>query len=508
MATTPKKLTTPRGAENTPDLGSQKKDAPWSKSKVDRFTGHGSYLAQALTPSKANVDTPSKQLSSSLMKGERYGTPAERRARAAPTQTPTSGFASATDRFSGKTPGSVYGATAASVPGVGEYNPSTAQKVKGATKLQAAYRRRQSRGIFAAAEKLARQVPSPGKYDAASTIGGGPQAPSAHTLSSVPRFGGQTSIYNKAGAAPDAGDYAGPVVAPPAVGGVSFAHGAQRPHQGSIYPTEATPGVGEYEVPAAVAAVAREGGTSSFAPGKERFEGGGSIYPTERTPGVGEYDAPQAGEAKGAGFAHGAARFEGAGLHGSIYPTAATPGVGAYEVDGPAAAAAPPTASAAFQSGAERFAGPGSLYAPSAAPGVGLFAPDEAKAAHDAKGSVAQATFASATDRFDGKTPGSVYGATAACVPGAGEYTPATDERIKGVIKLQAVARRRMSRGIFAAREKVAAGVPSPGKYETGGQWSAGAVDFGRGPERFAQGSIYKKAILVESAAPLPGLSG
>ena len=65
-----------------------------------------------------------------------------------------------------------------------------------------------------------------------------------------------------------------------------------------------------------------------------------------------------------------------------------------------------------------------------------------------------------------------------------------------------------MSRGIFAAREKVAAGVPSPGKYEPGGQWSAGAVDFGRGPERFAQGSIYKKAILVESAAPPPGLSG
>ena len=48
-------------------------------------------------------------------------------------------------------------------------------------------------------------------------------------------------------------------------------------------------------------------------------------------------------------------------------------------------------------------------------------------------------------------------------------------------------------------------GVPSPGKYELGGQWSAGAVDFGLGPERFAQGSIYKKAILVESAAPPPG---
>ena len=177
MASTPSK-TGPRGNENTPepsslkkDLGSQKKDQ-WSRSSARRFSGHGSfYNAQAgVAPSSAAASTtPSKQQSSSL--SQRYATPAERMAGSTPTRALSSTFASSTNRFAGKTPGSLYGAAAASVPGAGEYNPVTAAKIKGVVKLQAVIRRRQSRGIFATQENLARQVPSPGKYEATALIG-------------------------------------------------------------------------------------------------------------------------------------------------------------------------------------------------------------------------------------------------------------------------------------------------------------------------------------------------
>ena len=96
--------------------------------------------------------TPSKQQSSSL--SQRYATPAERIAGSTPTRALSSTFASSTSRFSGKA--SLYGAAAASVPGAGEYNPEKHDKIKGLVKLQACVRRRQSRGIFAAQEKLAR----------------------------------------------------------------------------------------------------------------------------------------------------------------------------------------------------------------------------------------------------------------------------------------------------------------------------------------------------------------
>ena len=263
-----------RGNENTPEPagsvkktpGSQKKDL-WSRSSASRFSGHGSiYNATAGLAPLSNT-TPSKQQSSSL--SQRYATPAERMAGSTPTRALSSTFASSTNRFSGKT--SLYGAAAASVPGAGDYNPvPTTAHIKGVVKLQAVIRRRQSRGIFAAQEKLARQMPSPGRYEAATltTAGGG-------GLSRTPRFTGQTSIYS-ARPTPDAGSYAPPIVMPAAGGGGSFAHGAQRfQGEGSIYPTAQTPGVGQYSAPVLDIPQSAAGG-GSFAHGVQRFEGGGA----------------------------------------------------------------------------------------------------------------------------------------------------------------------------------------------------------------------------------------
>ena len=239
MPSTPLKAMAIRGNENTPepagslkkDPGSQKKD-PWSRSSARRFSGHGGiYNATAGLAAPSSNTTPSKQQSSSL--SQRYATPAERMAGSTPTRALSSTFASSTDRFAGKA--SLYGAAAASVPGAGDYNPvPTTAHIKGVVKLQAVIRRRQSRGIFAAQEKLARQMPSPGRYEAATltTAGGG-------GLSRTPRFTGQTSIYS-AHPTPDAGSYAPPIVLPAAGGGSSFAHGAHGLRfqgEGSIYPT-------------------------------------------------------------------------------------------------------------------------------------------------------------------------------------------------------------------------------------------------------------------------------
>ena len=230
------------GSENTPeptgsrkmDLGSQRKD-PWSRSSPRRFSGHGSiYNAGRASSSTTANTTPSKQQSSSL--SQRYATPAERMSGLTPTRAFSSTFASSTNRFAGKTPGSLYGAAAAGVPDAGEYNPVTADKIKGVVKLQAVVRRRQSRGIFAMQEKLARQVTSPGKYEPATLMGA---AAGGGGLSRTPRFVGQVSIYS-AHPTPDAGSYAPPIVLPAAGGGSSFAHGAHGLRfqgEGSIYPT-------------------------------------------------------------------------------------------------------------------------------------------------------------------------------------------------------------------------------------------------------------------------------
>ena len=167
----------------------------------------------------------------------------------------------------------------------------------------------------------------------------------------------------------------------------------------------------------------------------------------------------------------------------------------------PAELAGAAAGSAAFQGAADRFGGPHSLYSASDAPGPGRYAPDddaatpgsEAWTASRGLAGAQQSTFASGTDRFAGTTPGSLYGAAAASVPSAGEYNPEMNDKIKGLVKLQACVRRRLSRGIFAEREKVAAEVPAPGEHQAyqGGDAAFVGGSFGRGPERFLQGSIY-----------------
>ena len=56
-------------------------------------------------------------------------------------------------------PGSVYEAARTAAPGFGKYSPEEfAAKVRGAVKLQAAIRRRQSRELFRSVEAHARSV--------------------------------------------------------------------------------------------------------------------------------------------------------------------------------------------------------------------------------------------------------------------------------------------------------------------------------------------------------------
>ena len=93
----------------------------------------------------------------------RYATPAERLALGEQTaKTPTSTYASVTQRF--RPQGS-------SGPAVGSYEPHRMEKaVSGAVKLQKMIRRRQSRGIFASQIAHAQQMPSPTKYQPASSL--------------------------------------------------------------------------------------------------------------------------------------------------------------------------------------------------------------------------------------------------------------------------------------------------------------------------------------------------
>ena len=89
----PRRSGTPRHQqENSTPVKDQ-----WSRSKTDRFTGHGSFYNSALNqaPSSANKATPSKQ-SSSLKEGGRYATPAERLAGNTPSKSLSATFASAT----------------------------------------------------------------------------------------------------------------------------------------------------------------------------------------------------------------------------------------------------------------------------------------------------------------------------------------------------------------------------------------------------------------------------
>ena len=459
------RVTTPRSSrkknnENTPEPGSR--DA-WSKSKCDRFSGYGSlYNAQlGQGPSSAHKTTPSK-LSSSVTKGGRYATPAERLAIGTPPRSLSATFASSTDRFAGKTLGSVYGAVAANVPAAGQYDPAQPQAhVAGVIRLQKAIRRRQSRGIFAAQEAVAREVPAPGDYAAKAALASASTTREGIGMQSrTPRFAGPASIYN-AEPTPDAGSYAPPLEA--------VSEGKQ---------------------------------DATFASSASRFEGSRSIYAAgaANVPAAGEYDAhrPKLEEPIASAAFQGATdRFGGPD---SLYAASAAPGVGTYAP--PLEAVSETKQDATFASSTDRFASktPGSVYAASAAPAVGTYAPPLDVVSETKQDS----TFTSATDRFAGKTMGSVYGAVAANVPAGGEYDPEEPQPfVAGVIRLQQAIRRRQSRGIFAAREAVAREVPSPGKYAPPTAFAPptlGGGDFAKGPERFQQGSIYKTA----PTAPAP----
>ena len=149
---------------------------------ADRFAGPHS-IYKALSPARRSslnnnanhpaTRTPSKPKVPTTPKPERYTTPAERlgtpdSSRQPPKPTPT--FVSKTDRF--ELPGGLYtsygGASLAEGPGAGDYTPSDAlsARVRGAVRLQAAVRRRQSRGALAQLD-AARAVPGVGDYEPA-----------------------------------------------------------------------------------------------------------------------------------------------------------------------------------------------------------------------------------------------------------------------------------------------------------------------------------------------------
>ena len=148
---------------NTPSKGG----VAWARTTMtDRFTDRESIYAKVmpstptagpLTPSRGNMSeresywertgkTPGKTPSKTPSKS-----PAAFKATTPAKPTPT--FASTTDRFTVN--GTMYASALAAGPGVGDYNPEhSAAKVRGAVKLQAAVRRRQSRGLFAQLERF------------------------------------------------------------------------------------------------------------------------------------------------------------------------------------------------------------------------------------------------------------------------------------------------------------------------------------------------------------------
>ena len=333
--------------------------------------------------------------------------------------------------------------------------------MRGAVKLQAAIRRRQSRGLFAFQEAAARNMPSPGKYQQDGTAPmmtpgkqslAGQSAFKAPTTRTGERFAGVSSIY------------------------------------GTSTPGKATPGVGEYELKRELGQGGTSGGGSAaFLAKDDRFARHDSIYvapageewemsaaaaaaANDAAPDVPKRDMATAAFAPAA-FGGTVDRFG----QGSIYEktkTADTPGVGSYEVsDGPAATE-PAAGTLAAKSDAnhasksDRFALPGGVYEHAAAnvPGVGTY--EGMCSGHVEPLQHRDASYASATDRF--ALPGAVYAPTAA--PGVGTYDP-SDElqamRVLGAVKLQAAIRRRQSRGIFAEQEAAAREVPGPGQYDT-----------------------------------------
>ena len=407
---------------------------PWSRSTTDRFGGYGSqYAKEAGTP---RPKTPSAKRTSATTPGvDRYAAPNER------TTTPSkpklnAAFASTTDRFT--LPGSHVAVTVA--PGVGTYQPSEqAARVRGAVKLQAAIRRRQSRMFTQPALEMLAPFESTTPVKAA---GGATSAFAKPTTHAGERFAGGSSIY------------------------------------GSSTPGTATPGAGAYNpaLPSVGELAAIGGRSAAFKGSDDRFARHDSIYPPPVADSESGHEA-QLHEA-GTAFAHHAAfapsafggavdRFAGPG---TIYRAAAgadAPGVGEYEVVLPKDGAEGTGAKATFASTTDRFDMPGSHLAMSAAPGVGTYKlpPSSASIADSLMMPHEDSTFVSTTDRF--ALPGSHVVPTAA--PGVGTYEPSDElqaARVLGAVKLQAAVRRRQSRGIFAQVEAHAVTVPGPGAYK------------------------------------------
>ena len=310
--------------------------------------------SQPLTPGRDNATgTPSKgtPLKRTPLPKERYATPAERASTPSkPKLDPT--FLSTTDRFT--LPGSVYNNAKTLTPGVGHYMASDqAARVRGAVKLQAAVRRRQSRGIF---EQLPARQLSPSKVS------------------------GFVSSE-------------GPVLRVPL-----FKAGERFAGLDSIYTAVQHPGVGEYEVSDIGKKPEREYASKAgvaFSSKQPRFDTHGGIYkevpyeeapPVEPSPEVAAVIAAarSARDTTTAAFRAGAYcdpasadRF----ANGSIYAQAPvdTPGVGEYAT-GVSEDVNLGVPSAAFRSTTDRFALPGSVYAStlSPSPGVGDYSPGKA----------------------------------------------------------------------------------------------------------------------------------
>jgi hypothetical protein len=202
----------------------------------------------------------------------------------------------------------------------------------GVVKIQKAIRRRQSRGIFAQQEALARQLPSPTKYDASTSALAGPAA----TLA----------------------------------GGDGRFHG-----HGSIYESEQTPAAGEYQAQASQSSSRHQGVSATFRSRGERFVGHDTIYSVEETPAAGAYDTAPAAPAAASkqasvAFKTTAERFDG---HGSIYQASDAPALGTYTP--PALGEPEHTTSSSYISKSERFASPGGIYLVKASPGIGTYEP-------------------------------------------------------------------------------------------------------------------------------------
>ena len=420
---------------------------PWSRTTSKRFEGSESIYPKTPTANtpRGGAKTP-KRVSNHTPGVDRYATPDERARDTTPAK-PNAVFASTTDRFT--EPGGHV--TVSAAPAVGTYKPvEQTARVRGVVKLQAAVRRRQSRGVFVQLQEC-KITPGPLEYNptmpAAVTAGSTSAAFAKPTTQQGERFIGG-SIYG------------------------TSTPGLVTPGAGAYNP--ALPSVGENTGSAACAAF--RGDENRFAAGSHNsmYTLPASSLDTVAMGGTAASDAPASALAQpSAAFApttlgRAANRFAGPnGIHAAA--AAATPGAGTYDVDVSGVAqkiidASRPTFSASFASSSERFRtdDPGSYLATSAAPGVGTYVPVSASAIelpHQ------DSTFASSTDRFT--VPGAYVVLTAA--PGVGTYH-VSDElqaaRVRGAVKLQAAIRRRQSRGVFAALEKEARDTPGPGEYE------------------------------------------